>query len=610
MSSQVETIRNQYEKLRDFFNPSLEETPPDDWRSIRYLRWDLMAALVMCPVSFVFALSISNIANMLPMTGIFAGILGCFLLWKFRGSHLGIAGPAAALAPILAGAIDALGKGNLANGQLMVLPVIFAAGILMFLVAVFKWARFTSMVSEAAIKGSILAYIGWSIDWKQIPIFLGVQFPDKSLFGIFQEASIILWEIITFQHVHVSINWLVFSIGMITLGIIIGHLFIQHFLRNSTNPFRKIFAVLPPQFFATIVAICIGYTLVIDPNFLIHLPDKLTLDPTLSWKGAELLWADKSLWGTFALYAFMLFMVDTVETCGTILGIDTMDKYRRVSNPNRALMAMAVANIAGSPFGNQSHIPGGMKSGTNAVLGAKTRNATLICGLLMAITISFGATRNVIDHIPLVALSAVIGYAGYRLWAPSVWMHFWRHGKVVFTMGGKFGIPKLFTVTDTFIVFASGFIISALTAEILAGFFSAILIEFIFTYKGVCNSAKEHAHNGVETSPMAIVRQIFRNPVVSAEMREHVFYVTLSGPLTTFNRRFVPPCPPGAHEVFVDVEHPEVTYIDSASEEQFRLTRECCCGKDNFKLIGFRPACPSGRVGSGMVREVKEVSSS
>ncbi len=548
----------------------------------------------MTPVSIVFALSISAIAMMSPMSGIYAGILGSFALWMFRGSNLGIAGAAAALAPILAGAVVVLGKGDIAQGQLMVLPVIFMAGVVMLVMGVFKLARFTSVVSPAVIDGAILGYIGYSIVVRQIPIFFGVPFHDKSLTGI-------LYETVTFQHVH-EMNMLVFGIGIATLAIIMGHLLIQCVLQKGSY-LKKILGMFPPQLFATVVAIYLGYHLTMDPSLLIRLPEEMSIDYTLGFKGAKLLWADPSLWIPFSLFVFKLAMVDAVETSATALGVDNKDKYHRVSDPNKALIAMAVANIVGSPCGNQSHIPGGMKSGTNAVLGAKTRNAALINCIFMAVALLFATTRDVINHIPLVALSAVIGYAGYRLCAPNVWKHFIYSGEEVFRVGK-------WVVTDAFIVFSVGFFLSAMTAEILVGFFAAIGIEFVLTYARTYRNISLHAHNGVETSMLAVLKKLFRNPVVEAKLRtftidgkevEGVWVVELDGPITSFNFRHIPPHPPNAKEIFVDAAHHEVTCVSAGAVEYFSRARMSINGKKHFRLFPF---FHSGREGSGMVRQV------
>ena len=135
--------------------------------------------------------------------------------------------------------------------------------------------------------------------------------------------------------------------------------------------------------------------------------------------------ADSSLWGQYALSSIKLAMVDTIEICMTVYAISLLDPFRRLSDPNKVLMAMALANMTGSqlaPGGSQSGIPGCMKSVTMALLGAVTRNASLICALLVLVTVSFATTRDVINHLTLVSLSAIIGYSGWRLCRPQVWI--------------------------------------------------------------------------------------------------------------------------------------------------------------------------------------------
>ena len=557
---------NVFARAMEYFNPPAKMVPEEGWRSLRWLPKDLIAGTVMTPVSYVFALSISVLALMSPTSGIYAGILLCILLWYFKATNQGIGGPAAALAPILAGAITALGVGSLAQGQMLVLPVIFTAGLLMFIIAHMKWARFTHLASPGVVEGSILGYIGYSIVVKQVPIFYGVPFKEKSLLGIMSEA---------FERVG-EIDWTIMKMGLATLGIIIAHLVVASVLnatrKNRETPrlLERILTMFPGMLIATGVAIYFGYSLKLPPTALVRLPEHLTLDLTLCFTGFVFLLNHPNLWLKFGKYVGLLTLVDSVETCSTQLGLDQKDPHRRVVDPNLALKAAAVANMAGSQAGNQSHITGGMKGGIANALGAQTRNTALINGILMFVGIYFAATRDVLNHIPLVSLAAVIGFAGYRLCALKVWKHFWHLGR------------------DPFLVFALGFLISAFTGDILYGFFGAMAIEFCIYYRRSYQSAKRHEHRGLDMSPRSIIRNMFRNPVVRAEVLDGVHIIELDGPLTPFNRRFYPVCPAGVEDIFLDCDHHEVTFVDYSWQVQCQKDREACCGKSNFKVHGFK----------------------
>ena len=573
-------LNDVYTSAVEYFNPPPSLVPKNSFQSLRFLRWDLLSGAVMTPIAFVFALSISNIAHMTLMSGIMIGILACIIMRILGGTYLCIAGAAAALAPILAEAVDKLGGGNLVLGQQLVSAVILTAGIGMLLIGVLRLARFTSVVSHAVVAGSIHGPIGLSIWVKQIPSFYGVHFADNTLSGIVR-------DVVTLKHLD-QINWVLMTIGLVTLAVILCHSFIQKRLVHSSSPLKTIFGVLPPQLFATGAALLMGYFVVMGHGNYIQLPDHPFEGHTdFGWVAIKHIWDNPDLWQQYGISSLKLTMVDTIEICATVYGIDMLDKYRRASNPNKVLVAMALSNIIGStltPVHTQSANPGGIKSSTSAFLGTKTLNAALFCALFMLFSVANPSARSVINHMPLVALSAIIAYTGWRLCAPAAWMHFYKMGR------------------DPFIVFAGGFVLSAATGEILIGFFSAIAIEFVLSYLRVYHTAQRHVHAGVETNPMAVFKKIFRNPVVSAEMKEDgTFFVKLNGPLTTFNRRHLPVCPEGARELFIDASHPEVTFIDYSTEGLFRQLRESCCGKGHFKLYGFKPASRRGGHGSGLV---------
>ncbi|MGV2340337.1 MAG UNVERIFIED_CONTAM: hypothetical protein LVR18_42235 [Planctomycetaceae bacterium] len=68
----------------------------------------------------------------------------------------------------------------------------------------------------------------------------------------------------------------------------------------------------------------------------------------------------------------MLTMIDGVESLATAMAIDRIDPYRRRSNANRVLLAMAISNVASSLFGGLTIIPGGVRDKANIAAGGRT----------------------------------------------------------------------------------------------------------------------------------------------------------------------------------------------------------------------------------------------
>ena len=125
------------------------------------LKNDLPASIVVFFVALPLCLGISVASGAEPITGLIAGIVGGIIVGATSGSNIGVSGPAAGLAVIVATAIGNLGYENF-------LVAVVLGGVLQILFGVFKLGIIGYYFPSSVIKG-MLTGIGVVIILKEIP---------------------------------------------------------------------------------------------------------------------------------------------------------------------------------------------------------------------------------------------------------------------------------------------------------------------------------------------------------------------------------------------------------------------------------------------------------
>ena len=86
---------------------------------------------------------------------------------------------------------------------------------------------------------------------------------------------------------------------------------------------------------------------------------------------------------------------------------------KRVSPPNRELMAQGAGNMVSGFLGGLPLTSVIVRSSANVNAGAKTKMSTIFHGFLILICVAF--VPNLLNLIPKAALAAILVFTGYKL---------------------------------------------------------------------------------------------------------------------------------------------------------------------------------------------------
>lgn len=186
---------------------------------------------------------------------------------------------------------------------------------------------------------------------------------------------------------------------------------------NRGNQFFKLF---PGALAAVLMGVALNFVVgLISPELMLHRdagqlvnlpPLKGVMDlfdggPALSTR-----WLfEPAVWSA----ALTIALIGSIETLLCLEATDKLDPLRRVSRPNRELMAQGVGNIAAGLLGGIPMTSVIVRSSANIYAGGRTRLAGFVHGVFLLVSVL--ALPGLLTRIPLAALAAVLMLVGYKL---------------------------------------------------------------------------------------------------------------------------------------------------------------------------------------------------
>ena len=389
-----------------------------------YPKDDAVAGVVVFLVALPLCLGIAVACGVPPVSGLVSGIVGGLVVPFISRSPLSVTGPAAGLTSIVLAEVVHLG------GLPEFLTAVMLAGLLQAGFGLLRAGRYAALVPSAVIKG-MLAAIGITIVWKQLPVAFG--------------ATGGLMDIATQLHPGSAL------IAAVSLAVLYGWRLTPLARVKLLSPALVVVAL------ASLVAAALdGGALALGPTQFVSVP----------LGGLDALWAalprphlaaalHPATWVTASTIA----VVASIETLLSLQAVDRLDPLRRHSPPDRELLAQGAANVVAGFVGGLPVTAVIVRSGANVAAGGRERLSALVHGMLLLVAVvAFGTLLN---RIPLAALAAVLVQVGLNLCKPAL-----------FSTQAKLGVTQLLPFALT--------IVSVLAFDLLKGVVVGVVIGIGF----------------------------------------------------------------------------------------------------------------------------------
>ncbi len=430
--------------------------------TFKYFGKDFSAGLVVFLVALPLCLGISLASEAPLFSGIIAGIIGGIVVGAISGSRLGVSGPAAGLAVIVAGAIA-----DMPSYEIFLVSVVLGGAIQLGL-GLIGAGKIAFYFPSSVIKG-MLAAIGITIILKQIPHAFGIDRDPEGDFEFLQpDGENTFSELLNLSH---------FTEGALIIGVICMAILLiwdRPWIKNN-----KILGMIPGPLLAVFAGIFINMfypeNLSLASSHLVELP---TIE-SLSEVSSLLTFPDFSAITNFTVIktAFLIAIIASLETLLCVEATDRLDPRKNITPTNKELVAQGVGNMMSGLIGGIPVTQVIVRSSANIQAGGRTKLSAIIHGFLLLGCVLL--IPDILNMIPLSALAAVLIVVGYKLAKPELFKKMYHEGQDQF-------IP--FMVTIVAVLFTD------LLIGILIGLMVGIGYVLYTNFKSAIKPTKKDKH--------------------------------------------------------------------------------------------------------------------
>ena len=433
---------------------------------------DFPASIVVFFVALPLCLGIALASDAPPLSGLIAGIIGGIIVAPISGSKIGVSGPAAGLATIVALAISELGSFEI------FLTAVVLAGIFQLVFGILRLGVIGYFFPNSVIVG-MLSGIGIIIILKQIPHLFGYDIEPMMTHSYTETPGATTFSTLIQLTDNITIGAM--FIGLLGLCII---LFWDNILAKKHKIFRTVQGPIIAVLSSTMIKmLCDRGHLQIDESHLVQIPVATTgrecLDcfntPDFTQYFNPMVWT----------IAFTIALVASLETLLSAEATDKLDPDKNITPTNRELFAQGVGNITSGLIGGLPITQVIVRSSANIQSNAKTKTSAILHGVYLLLAVVLIGT--ILNHIPNSVLASVLIIVGYKLAKPSLFKIMWERGWTQF-------LP--FVTTILVIIFKN----------LLWGIFTGLTIGiFVVLLKSFQNSMFLHKQQSEDKQSVKII---------------------------------------------------------------------------------------------------------
>lgn len=358
-----------------------------EWKALlspRYLQEDVLAGLTVACIAIPLSLAIALASGAAPEVGLVTAIIAGIVCALFGGTPLAVSGPAAAMAVLIASAVQQHGVGGL-------LFIGLAVGLLQVLTGVLGLGRLIRFVPVPVVAG-FTAGIGAIILIGQLPRALGLPPPAQShVLDVLTHVGRLLHEARPAS----------LALAVLTLAIVLG--------------LPRVLPRLPAPLIAVIVPTVLCVALGLDVQTIGALPRSLPEPrlPALPGSG----------WGPLLSTALAVYALASLETLLSSGAVDKLSRGPR-HDPDQELVGQGLGNLAVSLFGGIPVTGVIARSALNVQAGARTRRSAIVHSLALLAAVFLLAP--VMGRIPIAALAGVLLAVALRMLHPRELIALWK----------------------------------------------------------------------------------------------------------------------------------------------------------------------------------------
>ncbi|RMG94415.1 MAG: SulP family inorganic anion transporter [Deltaproteobacteria bacterium] len=389
---------------------------------------DYLASVVVFLVALPLCMGIAVACGVPPALGIVTGIVGGLVVGFLQGAPLQVSGPAAGLVVLVVEAIDEHGLEYFGW-------VVAIAGAIQLVGGLLGAGRYFRAVPPSVIHG-MLAGIGVLIFASQVHVMID-DAPRKgglaNLLALPEAVAKAVAPSESLPHREAA------AIGIATIVLIVS------WQRFGPAKVRKF---LPAPLFGIVCTTVIAQVFALPIEY-VDVPSDLAAALNVPVLPASSQW-----WGLF-MSGVVIAAVASAETMLCTTAVDRMHGGEK-ADYNREMLAQGIGNLICGAVGALPMTGVIVRSSANVQAGAKTRWSAILHGLWLLVFV--GVFSQLLTHIPVSALAALLVFIGARLANPAVVKELRRYGR---------GVVIVFLVTVGTIV-ATDLLTGVITGFVLA----------------------------------------------------------------------------------------------------------------------------------------------